>query len=729
MEPTLIHQNLPSTPTSSSTNVGKKMVIYENIDAYNKLIHQQHHKQHNTSAHSSYRSSFRSLSNKLSETNTTNNTSNYENLIIDAPPTTPNTTTSTTKTTRQNDDIKIQLFYCGTIMVVYINERINLDQFYSLIRLICKFDAKQLFTIKWVDEEGDPCTISSQVELDEAIRLYYLNKESEMIIHVFGNMPERPGTQCAGEDRSIYRRGARRWRKIYLVNGHKYQAKRFARNALCKVCMDRIWGLGRQGYKCLDCKIMVHKRCHKFINLKCDEILEQQLNMSTKSNNTTINSNGHQFTSSPLSTNTTSNGQSHVPPIPSILPSQLKPQYITQQQQQCIEDLKHKLKSKQQCNELNVDTAIETAAKPNHQQHQINGGGGGQVSKIDLEKFDLIKVIGRGSYAKVFLVEYKQTRKCYAMKVIKKSTFNDDEDIDWVQTEKHVFEQATNHPFLVGLHSCFQTESRLFFIIEYLCGGDLMYHMQQKRKLPEDHARFYSSEIILALDFLHSKGIIYRDLKLDNVLLDIEGHIKLTDYGMCKEGLTKGEKTSTFCGTPNYIAPEMLRGEEYDFSVDWWALGVLMYEMMAGRSPFEPVNENPSENPDLNTEDHLFQVILDKPIRIPRNLSVRAASVLKSFLQKQPEDRLGSNDGLREIQQHQFFKQIDWSALEQKLIQPPFKPPVQSERDLNNIDKLFTNEPVLFTPDSSFNLERIQQNEFEGFEYINPLIMTDEIPV
>jgi atypical protein kinase C iota type len=314
------------------------------------------------------------------------------------------------------------------------------------------------------------------------------------------------------------------------------------------------------------------------------------------------------------------------------------------------------------------------------------------------------------------------------MKVIKKSMVNDDEDIDWVQTEKHVFEQATNHPFLVGLHSCFQTESRLFFVIEYLCGGDLMYHMQRKRKLPEDHARFYASEITLALDFLHSKGIIYRDLKLDNVLLDIEGHVKLTDYGMCKEGLTRGEKTSTFCGTPNYIAPEMLRGEEYSFSVDWWALGVLMYEMMAGRSPFE-LNENPSENPDLNTEDHLFQVILEKPIRIPRNLSVKAASILKSFLQKLPDDRLGSHNGLREIQQHQYFKQIDWISLEQKLIQPPYKPQVQSERDLTNIDELFTKEAVLLTPDSPTTIARIQQNEFEGFEYINPLILSDELQV
>ena len=195
-----------------------------------------------------------------------------------------------TQTNKQTeDDMKIQIYYAGVITVIYLKEpnlnEISLDRFFNKIREICQFTNTQPFTLKWVDEEGDPCTINSQLELDEAIRLYYLNKESELILHVFPNRPEKPGYQCSGEDRSIYRRGARRWRKFYLVNGHKYQAKRFARTALCRVCNDKIWGLGRQGYKCLECKIMVHKRCHRFISLQCDDIIMEkcsQTNLNLK---------------------------------------------------------------------------------------------------------------------------------------------------------------------------------------------------------------------------------------------------------------------------------------------------------------------------------------------------------------------------------------------------------------------------------------------------------------
>ena len=211
------------------------------------------------------------------------------------------------------------------------------------------------------------------------------------------------------------------------------------------------------------------------------------------------------------------------------------------------------------------------------------------------------------------MVELKSTNRLYAM-VIKKELVMEHEDIEWVQTEKSVFETASNRAFLVGLDSCFQTLSRLFYVIELDRGGDLMYHMQRQRKLPEEHAGFYSAEISLALNFLHQSEIIYRDLKLDNVLMDHECHIKLTDYGMYKQGIKRGDKTSTFCGTPNYIAPEIIDKniEEYSFSVDWWVLGVLIHEMLIGRSPFDLGN---TKNLDGDTEEYLFQAILTKTIR------------------------------------------------------------------------------------------------------------------
>uniref|UniRef100_A0A8C9Z996 protein kinase C n=1 Tax=Sander lucioperca TaxID=283035 RepID=A0A8C9Z996_SANLU len=515
------------------------------------------------------------------------------------------------------------------MLIADLAATVNFVELREEVRKMCSVAKQQPITLKWIDDEGDPCTISSQMELEEAFRIYSRTKRSGLLLHVFPSIPERPGMPCPGEDKSIYRRGARRWRKLYRVNGHLFQAKRFNRKAYCGHCSERIWGLGRQGYKCINCKLLVHKRCHRLIPQTCQRLM------------------------------------------------------------------------------VIVDG--------------IDGIKLSQDLALGLGDFDLIRVIGRGSYAKVLLVRLKKNKQVYAMKVVKKELVHDDEDIDWVQTEKHVFEQASTNPFLVGLHSCFQTESRLFLVIEYVNGGDLMFHMQRQRKLPEEHARFYAAEICIALNFLHEKGIIYRDLKLDNVLLDHEGHIKLTDYGMCKEGIRPGDTTSTFCGTPNYIAPEILRGEDYGFSVDWWALGVLMFEMMAGRSPFDII----TDNPDMNTEEYLFQVILEKPIRIPRSLSVKAASVLKGFLNKDPKERLGCQvqTGFTDIKAHTFFRNIDW---DQKEMTPPFKPQITDDYGLENFDTQFTNEPVQLTPDDEDVIKRIDQSEFEGFEYINPLLLSTE---
>ncbi|XP_045162767.2 protein kinase C iota type-like isoform X2 [Mercenaria mercenaria] len=583
-----------------------------------------------------------------------------------------------------DNDIRMRVGYNGDILITAITCEISYEDFCAEIKDICKFDDQQPFTVKWVDEDGDPCTVSSQIELDEAIRLYELNKDSEINIHVFPNVPAAPGLPCIGEDRNMYRRGARRWRKLYRVNGHLFQAKRFSRKAVCEFCQDRIWGLGRQGFKCIQCKLLVHKRCHKLVKIQC--------------------------------------GTARPPIVQREPQGEAPPPYAD------------KCQSQVPGNESNGDSTTtaqidigkeEEAVESSLDNNEASTTGDGS-KMVSMDDFNILRVIGRGSYAKVILVEQKRSKRLYAMKVIKKELVNDDEDIDWVQTEKHVFETATNYPFLVGLHSCFQTPSRLFFVIEFVNGGDLMFHMQRQRRLPEEHARFYSAEIVLALNYLHQRGIVYRDLKLDNVLLDSEGHIKLTDYGMCKENLWPGDLTNTFCGTPNYIAPEVLRGEEYDYSVDWWALGVLMFEMLAGRSPFDVVGG--AENPDQNTEDYLFQIILEKTIRIPRSLSVKAASVLKGFLNKNQKERLGCHpqNGFPDIQSHAFFRTIDWDMLQQKQISPPYKPQLKGERDLEHFDPAFTNEPVQLTPDDPKVIDKIDQSEFDGFEYVNPLLMSME---
>ncbi|XP_069097100.1 protein kinase C zeta type isoform X2 [Pleurodeles waltl] len=511
--------------------------------------------------------------------------------------------------------IRMKAHYHGDILITHLDISTDYEELCNEVRTMCSLHHGRPLTLKWIDDEGDPCTISSQMELEEAFRLYRQHGEERLLIHVFASIPEQPGMPCPGEDQSIYRRGARRWRKLYRVNGHLFQAKRFNRRAYCGQCSERIWGLGRQGYKCITCKLLVHKRCHILVPLTCKR------------------------------------------PMDSVMPTQEPQVNDKNDEAELASDDTDEVPYIAPSRKLDNNKDDSEDIKP-----VIEGMEGIKISQgLGLHDFDLIRVIGRGSYAKVLLVRLKKNDQIYAMKVVKKELVHDDEDIDWVQTEKHVFEQASSNPFLVGLHSCFQTTSRLFLVIDYVNGGDLMFHMQRQRKLPEEHARFYAAEICIALNFLHERGIIYRDLKLDNVLLDSEGHIKLTDYGMCKEGLGPGDTTSTFCGTPNYIAPEILRGEEYGFSVDWWALGVLMFEMMAGRSPFDII----TDNPDMNTEDYLFQVILEKPIRIPRFLSVKASNVLKGFLNKDSKERLGCQlqTGFSDIKSHTFFRSIDWDLI------------------------------------------------------------------
>uniref|UniRef100_A0A8C1VEV8 Protein kinase C n=1 Tax=Cyprinus carpio TaxID=7962 RepID=A0A8C1VEV8_CYPCA len=313
-----------------------------------------------------------------------------------------------------------------------------------------------------------------------------------------------------------------------------------------------------------------------------------------------------------------------------------------------------------------------------------------QTKRMSLTDFSFIKVLGKGSFGKVMLAELKGTDEVYAVKVLKKDVILQDDDVDCTLTEKRILALARKHPYLTQLFCCFQTKDRLFFVMEYVNGGDLMFQIQRSRKFDEARSRFYAAEVTSALMFLHQHGVIYRDLKLDNILLDAEGHCKLADFGMCKEGILNGVTTTTFCGTPDYIAPEILQELEYGPSVDWWALGVLMYEMMAGQPPFEADNE-----------DDLFESILHDDVLYPVWLSKEAVSILKAFMTKSPSKRLGCvvTQGLEEA------------------IKPPFKPRIKTKRDVNNFDQDFTREDPVLTPVDDAIIKQINQDEFKGFSY------------
>ena len=330
--------------------------------------------------------------------------------------------------------------------------------------------------------------------------------------------------------------------------------------------------------------------------------------------------------------------------------------------------------------------------------------------KVGLDDFNFLAVLGKGNFGKVMLAEEKTSSNLYAIKVLKKEFIIENDEVESTQSEKRVFLAAAQerHPFLLGLHSCFQTETRVYFVMEYVSGGDLMLHIQ-KKQFTLRQAKFYACEVLLALQYFHSKGIIYRDLKLDNILLTLDGHVKVADYGLCKEEMWYGKTTSTFCGTPEFMAPEILLEQRYGRAVDWWAFGVLTYEMLLGQSPFRG-----------DDEDEIFDAILEDeplyPITMPRD----AVSLLQRLLTRDPARRLGAGEAdAEDIKRHLFFKDVNFDDIYHRRIPPPYFPTIGNATDTSNFDQEFTREKPTLTPVHT-QLSAADQQEFAGFSWIAP---------
>ncbi|KAI1334040.1 hypothetical protein F5Y15DRAFT_421297 [Xylariaceae sp. FL0016] len=331
----------------------------------------------------------------------------------------------------------------------------------------------------------------------------------------------------------------------------------------------------------------------------------------------------------------------------------------------------------------------------------------GTGQRIGLDHFNFLAVLGKGNFGKVMLAETKKSRRLYAIKVLKKEFIIENDEVESIRSEKRVFLVANRerHPFLTNLHACFQTETRVYFVMEYISGGDLMLHIQ-RGSFGTRRAQFYAAEVCLALKYFHENGVIYRDLKLDNILLTLDGHIKIADYGLCKEDMWFGSTTSTFCGTPEFMAPEILLDKKYGRAVDWWAFGVLIYQMLLQQSPFRGEDE-----------DEIYDAILADeplyPIHMPRD----SVSILQKLLTREPDQRLGSGPtDAQEVMNQPFFRNIVWDDIYHKRVAPPFMPTIKNATDTSNFDSEFTSVTPVLTPVQSV-LSQAMQEEFRGFSY------------
>ncbi|XP_038553071.1 protein kinase C delta type-like [Micropterus salmoides] len=532
------------------------------------------------------------------------------------------------------------------------------------------------------------------------------------------------------------RRGAFKQPKVHFIKNHEFTATFFGQPTFCSVCREFLWGLNKQGYKCRQCNAAIHKKCTEIIIGRCTGTATNSRDTVFQKERFKIDM-PHRFKyynyKSPTfcdhcgsllwglyrqglkcedcSMNTHSYCQSKVANMCGIN-QKLLSEALSQVSQKSIKKPENSNAADigiyQEISNATADPSADGNDKA--QQGLSPAPAAPTVPRVRLTINHLVfhKVLGKGSFGKVLLAELKGQGQYFAVKVLKKDVVLMDDDVECTMVEKRVLALAWENPFLTHLFSTFQSKEHLFFVMEYLNGGDLMFHIQDKGRFDLNRATFYAAEIIVGLQFLHSKGIIYRDLKLDNVMLDKDGHIKIADFGMCKEKVFGEARATTFCGTPDYIAPEILLGQKYTFSVDWWSFGVLVYEMLIGQSPFQG-----------DDEDELFEAIRSDIPHYPRWITKESKSLIELLFERDPTRRLGVVGNIRA---HPFFKVVNWPALEKREVEPPFRPKVKSPSDCSNFDREFLSEkPRLSHADKNL-IDSMDQAAFAGFSFVNPTL-------
>ncbi|KAI0109689.1 serine/threonine-protein kinase sck1 [Nemania sp. FL0031] len=348
------------------------------------------------------------------------------------------------------------------------------------------------------------------------------------------------------------------------------------------------------------------------------------------------------------------------------------------------------------------------------------------------DDFQILRLIGKGTFGQVYQVRKKDTSRIYAMKVLSKKVIVQKKEVAHTVGERNILVRTatSESPFIVGLKFSFQTQNDLFLVTDYMSGGELFWHLQKEGRFDEKRAKFYIAELILAIQHLHHNDIVYRDLKPENILLDANGHIALCDFGLSKANLTKNDTTNTFCGTTEYLAPEVLLDESgYTKMVDFWSLGVLVFEMCCGWSPFY-----------AEDTQQMYKNIAFGKVRFPRDtLSQEGRNFVKGLLNRNPKHRLGAIDDAEELKRHPFFADVDWVSLAKKVITPPFKPKLKSETDVSYFDPEFTNalntngslneraQQLAAGYAASTPLSPTTQANFKGFTFVDESALDDHM--